>query len=486
MAQHNFFDTIHSEANAYLLGWIISFEKNINNDNLFITTLDNRDSHILDIYNTICPVNRKQGKFVFENQDAKLSLIPSRPLTDRILELFNLDPSQKQIPGFSKQIWEMANFPVLSVEHTWIFIRALFDLHGSYGNSHVELKHPSENLLQGIFLFLKNLKFSPVLVNKVLTLTNTDSIDFLGFVYPQNKKIYIKTNNFFKYLLPKDEDIPLCKFFLDDEKAVVPQKGRASEEGYDLTLIKIDKVISKNTVRYDTGIKIQPPFGYYTEIVPRSSISNFGYVLSNSLGIVDKGYRGTLKVTLTRVDHDLPELELPFKAAQLLLKPSVHFNSEVTIALDSTLRAAGGFGSTNTEVMQIFEEEKIQHEKPIELKNDNLAAKKKLEEFQRREAEKVSMSEEERKKEEERAMRETFLKKQEELAKIAKIESKQIEKEINLRESAIVTEEVNKDEVIKNLKEEEKNRKKKKIETINIEDDEVVPIKKKKTKKSEK
>ena len=53
---------------------------------------------------------------------------------------------------------------------------------------------------------------------------------------------------------------------------------------------------------YDSYISVQPPEGYYFEIVPRSSISKLGYILTNSIGIIDPSYRGTLKVVLTKIN----------------------------------------------------------------------------------------------------------------------------------------------------------------------------------------
>jgi hypothetical protein len=44
--------------------------------------------------------------------------------------------------------------------------------------------------------------------------------------------------------------------------------------------------------------------GYYTEIVPRSSISKFGYILSNNIGIIDNNYRGNFPTYSIRETGD--------------------------------------------------------------------------------------------------------------------------------------------------------------------------------------
>lgn len=49
-------------------------------------------------------------------------------------------------------------------------------------------------------------------------------------------------------------------------------------------------------IEYDTGLKIQPEEGYYSLVYPRSSISKTNLVLANSVGVIDNGYRGTIKL----------------------------------------------------------------------------------------------------------------------------------------------------------------------------------------------
>ena len=101
---------------------------------------------------------------------------------------------------------------------------------------------------------------------------------------------------------------------------------------------------------YDTGIIVCPDFGYYTKIIPRSSIIKTGYILTNSIGIIDGSYRGHLMICLTKIDDSLPDLKLPLKCCQLVLDRSLHYTTEEVLNLDelgSTDRGTGGFGSTN-------------------------------------------------------------------------------------------------------------------------------------------
>jgi dUTP pyrophosphatase len=134
-------------------------------------------------------------------------------------------------------------------------------------------------------------------------------------------------------------------FVRNHEDAVIPTRGTELSVGYDLTCIKVHKNLGMTTL-YDTGISVKPPPGYYTEIVPRSSISKTGYILANGVGIIDEDYRGNLLVALTKIDDKKEDLKLPFVACQLLLKKAEYCNLEEVQNLDETERGAGGFGST--------------------------------------------------------------------------------------------------------------------------------------------
>ena len=129
--------------------------------------------------------------------------------------------------------------------------------------------------------------------------------------------------------------------------AIIPQKAGPNEVGYDLTLIKLVKTYGTKTTMYDTDISVEPSPGYYTEIIPRSSLSKTGYIMSNSVGIIDPTYRGTLKICVTRIDDSLPELTLPCKKFQLIIRKMHTLPSQEVNNLTTTKRGFGGFGSTD-------------------------------------------------------------------------------------------------------------------------------------------
>lgn len=138
----------------------------------------------------------------------------------------------------------------------------------------------------------------------------------------------------------------IMKFVKKDESAIIPSKAGPDEVGYDLTLIKVTKVVNSNTVMYDTGIVVKPPPGHYTEIVPRSSIYKSGWMMANGIGIIDPTYRDTLKIVLVQVNPDSTMIDLPCRIAQLIVRPLVgDIEIQIVDSVEDTYRK-GGFGST--------------------------------------------------------------------------------------------------------------------------------------------
>jgi len=130
-----------------------------------------------------------------------------------------------------------------------------------------------------------------------------------------------------------------------EKGGIPPFKKYHNDVGYDLYLVEL---IEKkgNLYFYDTKIRVEPPEGYYVEVIPRSSLSKTGYVMANSIGIIDPQYRGTIKVALRKVEENAPDLELPFRGVQMILRKLNLFDIEVVDNLSETERQEGGFGST--------------------------------------------------------------------------------------------------------------------------------------------
>ena len=84
---------------------------------------------------------------------------------------------------------------------------------------------------------------------------------------------------------------------------------------------------------------------YY--LYPRSSISKTPLRLSNSVGIIDSGYRGNLIMALDNISSEKFVLEKGSRIVQICAGDLQPFKFKVVEQLSETSRGSGGFGSTN-------------------------------------------------------------------------------------------------------------------------------------------
>ena len=136
------------------------------------------------------------------------------------------------------------------------------------------------------------------------------------------------------------------KFKKTHPDAITPTYSHESDSGMDLYLLK-DEWISGDSFRaIDTGIAFEIPDGYEIQIRPRSSIvSNWPVIIS--LGTVDAGYRGSVKVLVRCVSHwGQAKFSKGERIAQAVLAPVVHAELEEVSELSATDRGEGGLGSS--------------------------------------------------------------------------------------------------------------------------------------------
>lgn len=140
---------------------------------------------------------------------------------------------------------------------------------------------------------------------------------------------------------------PCFRFIQTVPDAPAPQRVHATDAGFDLSLVRYVKTVDEVDF-YDTGIAVAPAPGYYFELVPRSSISKTGYMLANSIGIIDADYRGSILVALRRMTPDTAPLVLPCRLVQLIPRQQLPMIPQLVETLDTTARGDGGFGSTGS------------------------------------------------------------------------------------------------------------------------------------------
>lgn len=129
--------------------------------------------------------------------------------------------------------------------------------------------------------------------------------------------------------------------------SVLPKYSKPGDAGMDLTAVSMTKV-DQNTfgyLEYDTGLSFEIPEGYVGLLFPRSSISNSGLILSNSVGILDSGYRGTVKFRFKHIPNTA-YYQVGDRIGQIIIIPYPQIEFNVVEELSTTERSEGGFGST--------------------------------------------------------------------------------------------------------------------------------------------
>ena len=127
--------------------------------------------------------------------------------------------------------------------------------------------------------------------------------------------------------------------------AVIPSYAKPGDAGLDLVATSIIS-FDKEQVTYGTGIAVEIPEGFVGLVFPRSSIRKYEQYLSNSVGVIDSGYRGEIQATFNSRYYADVKYQVGDKIAQLLILPYRSIEFEEATELSSTDRGEGGFGST--------------------------------------------------------------------------------------------------------------------------------------------
>ena len=126
--------------------------------------------------------------------------------------------------------------------------------------------------------------------------------------------------------------------------AILPSYSRTGDAGMDI--IATSETSSAGYIEYGTDLAFQIPRGYAGLIFPRSSISKTDQYLRNSVGVIDSGYRGEVKIRMSVPTLGMEKYKVGDRVAQLILIKLPWVDIEEVSELDDSDRGSGGFGST--------------------------------------------------------------------------------------------------------------------------------------------
>jgi len=126
-----------------------------------------------------------------------------------------------------------------------------------------------------------------------------------------------------------------------------PSQGNPDDAGFDLTATAVTYPSGSAGVFIEvcTGLSLEIPKGYVGLVFPRSSISNTKHFLRNSVGVIDSGYRGEIKLRFS-VDDTVTAYQIGDKVGQIVFVRLPAIQMIESKELSGSTRGSGGFGST--------------------------------------------------------------------------------------------------------------------------------------------
>ena len=128
-----------------------------------------------------------------------------------------------------------------------------------------------------------------------------------------------------------------------NENAVIPSYAKSGDAGMDLVATRIINE-RLDSITYGTDIALEIPEGFVGLVFPRSSIRKTDLILSNSVGVIDSGYRGEIQATFKR--SGVYAYAVGDRICQIMIIPHPDIEFEEADELSDTERGDGGFGST--------------------------------------------------------------------------------------------------------------------------------------------
>jgi dUTP pyrophosphatase len=131
--------------------------------------------------------------------------------------------------------------------------------------------------------------------------------------------------------------------------AVIPTYAKEGDAGMDLVATSIISE-THTQITYGLGVALEIPEGFVGLVFPRSSIRKTRLQLSNSVGVIDSGYRGELQATfnkiITTIENQKNDYKIGDRIAQIMIIPHPPIEFKEVDDLSDTERGDGGFGST--------------------------------------------------------------------------------------------------------------------------------------------
>lgn len=126
----------------------------------------------------------------------------------------------------------------------------------------------------------------------------------------------------------------------------MPKYAHDGDAGFDL-MASESAIIPPNSVSVvDTGITVVLPPKTVGLVCSRSGLSTRGIVVNNAPGVIDEGYRGTIKIIIRNQNDTEYHINVGDRIAQFLVMDYRPCKIVSVRNVNSTQRGANGLGST--------------------------------------------------------------------------------------------------------------------------------------------
>lgn len=127
----------------------------------------------------------------------------------------------------------------------------------------------------------------------------------------------------------------------------LPRYAHEGDAGLDLRIKHYVTLEPGQRANVGTGVAVEIPQGCVGLVFPRSGLATkFGITLSNSVGVIDSGYRGEIGASLINTSDETTTLDAGTRVCQLVVMPYVPCELVPVDELSESEREANGFGST--------------------------------------------------------------------------------------------------------------------------------------------
>ena len=138
------------------------------------------------------------------------------------------------------------------------------------------------------------------------------------------------------------------KIINEDARNFYENRGHfhSGDAGLDLYIIEDIEIKPMETKLIKLGISCEPGDGKAYYLMPRSSINKTPLRLSNSIGLIDGGYRGEIMASCDNIKNYSYTAKKGERLFQLVSFDSSPISFSLRKELSNTSRGDGGFGST--------------------------------------------------------------------------------------------------------------------------------------------